>query len=41
MTRIRLAYVNVFRDRHGKQRYYVRRRGFKKTPEAGPRQRSG
>ena len=32
MTRIRLPYVNVFRDRHGEQRYYFRRRGFKKTP---------
>src|SRR4051794_29337473 len=29
MATIRLRYVHAYRDRHGKLRYYVRRRGFK------------
>jgi hypothetical protein len=35
MTRIRLAYVNVFTDVRGKRRYYFRKRGFKKAPLPG------
>jgi integrase len=35
MTRIRLPYVNAFRDRHGKLRHVFRRRGFKKVPLPG------
>jgi site-specific recombinase XerD len=32
---IRLKYVNAFRDRHGKMRYYVRRKGHPKVPLPG------
>ncbi len=35
MTRIRLKYVNVFRDRHGKLRSYFRRPGCKPVPLPG------
>jgi integrase len=35
VTRIRLPYVNAFRDRHGKLRHVFRRRGFKKIPLPG------
>jgi integrase len=35
MTRIRLSYVNAFRDRHGKLRHVFRRRGFKKVSLPG------
>jgi integrase/recombinase XerD len=35
MTRIRLAYVHAFRDRHGKVRHYFRRAGFKQIPLPG------
>jgi hypothetical protein len=35
MTRIRLRFVNEYRDRHGKIRRYFRRPGFKKTPLPG------
>jgi integrase len=35
MTRIRLPYLHVFRDRHGKLRYYFRRPGFKQIPLHG------
>jgi integrase len=35
MTHIRLPYLHVFRDRHGKPRYYFRRPGFKQTPLHG------
>ena len=32
---MRLRYVNQFRDRHGKVRYYFRRAGFKNVPLPG------
>jgi integrase len=35
MTKIRLPYVNEYRDRHGKVRRYIRRRGFPRTPLPG------
>lgn len=35
MTRIRLPYVNAFRDRHGKLRHYFRKRGSDKIPLPG------
>ena len=35
MTRIRLQYVHAFRDRHGTDRYYFRRPGFKQIPLPG------
>jgi len=35
LTRVRLRYVNQFRDRHGKVRYYFRRAGFKNVPLPG------
>jgi integrase len=35
MTLIRLPYLHVFRDRHGKLRYYFRRPGFKQIPLHG------
>ncbi len=35
MTAIRLRYVNGFRDRHGRVRYYFRRRGEKAIPLSG------
>lgn len=35
MTRIRLRYVHAFRDRHGTDRYYFRRPGFKQIPLPG------
>ncbi len=35
MTRIRLAYVHEFRDRHGRVRRYVRRPGHKRVPLPG------
>src|SRR5262245_21445989 len=35
MTKIRLQYVNAFRDRHGRLRYYFRRRGSKAVPLPG------
>lgn len=34
MTQIRLRYINTFKDRHGHQRYYFRRRG-ERTPLPG------
>ena len=36
MTRIKLQFVNVFRDRHGKVRYYFRRPGRKSVALPGP-----
>ena len=36
MTRIKLQFVNVFRDRHGKVRYYFRRPGRKSVALRGP-----
>lgn len=35
MTKIRLAWVHAYRDRHGKARYYFRRPGVKKVPLPG------
>jgi integrase len=35
MTKIRLPYVNEYRDRHGTLRRYVRRQGFPRTPLPG------
>lgn len=35
MTKIRLAWVHAYRDRHGKARYYFRRPGFKKVTLPG------
>jgi integrase len=35
MTRIRLRYVNAFRDRHGRLRHYLRRPGRKSVPLPG------
>lgn len=35
MTRLRLPYIHEFRDRHGKLRYYFRRRGSKLVPLQG------
>jgi integrase len=35
VTRIRLAYVHAFRDRHGKVRHYFRRPGFKQIALPG------
>jgi len=35
MARIKLKYVNAFRDRHGRVRYYFRRRGEKAIPLPG------
>jgi integrase len=35
MTRIKLEYVHEYRDRHGKMRRYVRRRGFRAVPLPG------
>jgi integrase len=35
MTRIKLEYVHEYRDRHGKVRRYVRRRGFRSVPLPG------
>ena len=35
MTRVQLKYVNQFRDRHGKLRFYFRRPGFKNVPLLG------
>jgi hypothetical protein len=35
MTRIRLAYINEFIDRHGKLRRYVRRPGMPRVPIHG------
>lgn len=35
MTRIRLAYIHEFMDRHGKVRRYFRRPGFKRVPLPG------
>lgn len=35
MARIRLRYVNAFHDRHGRLRFYFRRRGFKSVPLTG------
>jgi integrase len=35
MTRIKLEYVHEYRDRHGKVRRYVRRRGFRAVPLPG------
>lgn len=35
MTRLRLRYVDHFRDRHGTLRYYFRRPGGKRTPLPG------
>ena len=36
MTRIKLEYVHEYRDRHGKVRRYVRRRGFRACSAARP-----
>ena len=35
MTVIRLRYIDRFRDRHGKLRYYFRRPGGQRTPLPG------
>lgn len=35
MTDITLPYVHSFRDRHGRMRYYVRRKGYKKVSLPG------
>src|SRR5262249_55945488 len=35
MTRIRLAHIHEYRDRHGKLRRYFRRPGFKRIPLPG------
>jgi hypothetical protein len=35
MTRIKLAYVHQFTDRHGKARHYFRRPGYKRTSLPG------
>ncbi len=35
MTHIKLQYVHEYRDRHGKVRHYVRRRGFRAVPLPG------
>ena len=35
MTRIRLPYINEFRDRHGKIRRYLRQPGCKAVPLPG------
>lgn len=35
VTEISLPYVHAFRDRHGRMRYYFRRRGHKRTPLPG------
>ena len=35
MTLIRLLYIDRFRDRHGKMRYYFRRPGGRRTPLPG------
>jgi integrase len=35
MTRLPLRYIHAFRDRHGKARYYLRRRGSKLVPLPG------
>jgi hypothetical protein len=35
MTRIRLDFVQSFNDRHGRPRYYFRRRGYKRIPLPG------
>jgi hypothetical protein len=35
MTRIRLQYVNSFRDRHGQLRHYFRRPGYKSVALPG------
>jgi integrase len=35
MTQIRLQFVQAFIDRHGRVRYYFRRRGFKRAPLPG------
>lgn len=35
MSTIRLPYIHSFRDRHGRQRYYFRRQGFKRIPLPG------
>jgi integrase len=35
MTKIRLKFINSYRDRHGKLRYYFRRAGFKKMSLPG------
>jgi integrase len=35
VTRLRLAYIHAFRDRHGKPRHYFRRPGYKQIPLPG------
>src|SRR5258706_14430383 len=35
VSKIRLAYIKAYRDRHGKVRHYVRRRGHKLVPLPG------
>ncbi|WP_374471054.1 tyrosine-type recombinase/integrase [Phenylobacterium sp.] len=35
MSKVELRYVQAFRDRHGKRRYYFRRPGFKRIPLPG------
>jgi integrase len=35
MAQVNLKYINSFRDRHGRLRYYVRRPGFKALPLPG------
>src|SRR5438045_8696089 len=35
MTKIRLKYINSYRDRHRKLRYYFRKAGFKKVALPG------
>jgi hypothetical protein len=36
MTTIRLRHIKSYRDRHGKLRHYLRRRGFRSVPLPGP-----
>jgi integrase len=36
MTRLNLPYIDTFRDRHGKVRFYFRRPGGKRVPLPGP-----
>jgi integrase len=35
VTNLRLVYVHRYRDRHGKLRYYFRRRGYRQVPLVG------
>lgn len=35
MTNLRLKYIHQYKDRHGKQRFYFRKRGLKRIPLPG------